>query len=74
MKRGFEMTKITTLRYPPLAYRLKDFCAAVGISLRTYYTLREQGDAPTVTVIGGRNVIRHATAAAWLEAHEAKAA
>jgi hypothetical protein len=31
-------------------------------------------DAPTVTVIGGRNVIRHTTAAAWLEAHEAKAA
>ena len=68
------MKEITTLTYPPLAYRLKDFCQSVGISLRTYYTLREQGDAPTVTVIGGRNVIRHTTAAAWLEAHEAKAA
>ena len=49
-------------------------CRSVGISLRTYYTLKEQGDAPAVTVIGGRNVIRHTTAAAWLEAHEDQAA
>jgi len=66
--------KITTLTYPPLAYRLKDFCQAVGISLRTYYALKQQGDAPPVTVIGGRKVITHTTATAWLEAHEAKAA
>ena len=70
MNRGFEMTKITTLRYPPLAYRLKDFCAAVGISLRTYYTLKQRGDAPAITLIGGRQVIRHPTAEAWLERHE----
>ena len=68
------MTKITTLTYPPLAYRLKDFCQSVGISLRTYYTLKDQGDAPPVTNIGGRKVIRHPTAEAWLEAHEDRAA
>jgi len=67
------MKKITALTYPPLAYRLKDFCRSVGISLRTYYTLKEQGDAPPVTKIGGRNVIRHTTANAWLEAHEDRA-
>ena len=66
--------KVKTLTYPPLAYRLKDFCESVGISLRTYYALKEQGDAPTVTVIGGRNVIRHAPADAWLEAPEGKLA
>jgi len=68
------MKNITTLQYPPLAYRLKDFCRSAGISLRTYYTLKQAGDAPAVTVIGGRNVIRHATADAWLEAHEERAA
>ena len=40
------MTEITTLQFPPLAYRLKDFCQAVGISLRTFYTLKQRGDAP----------------------------
>ena len=64
------MTEITTLTYPPLAYRLKDFCQAAGISLRTYYALKQRGDAPAVTKIGGRNVIRHPTAEAWLERHE----
>ena len=68
------MTEITTLQFPPLAYRLKDFCKATGISLRTFYTLKQRGDAPAITKIGGRNVIRHATADAWLKAHEAKAA
>ena len=33
------MSEITTLQFPPLAYRLKDFCKAAGISLRTFYTL-----------------------------------
>ena len=64
------MATITTLTYPPLAYRLKDFCKAVGISLRTFYTLKQRGDAPAITKIGGRNVIRHATADAWLKRHE----
>ena len=64
------MTEITTLTYPPLAYRLKDFCKAAGISLRTFYTLKQRGDAPAITRIGGRYVIRHPTAEAWLERHE----
>lgn len=68
------MTEITTPQFPPLAYRLKDFCKAVGISLRTFYTLKQRGDAPAITRIGGRQVIRHPTAAAWLEAHEDRAA
>ena len=68
------MTEITPLQFPPLAYRLKDFCKATGISLRTFYTLKQRGDAPAITHIGGRQVIRHPTAEAWLEAHEDKAA
>ena len=60
----------TTPSYLPLAYRIKDFCKAAGISVRTFYTLKERGDAPAVTIIGGRNVIRHPTAVAWLERHE----
>ena len=64
------MSEITTLQFQPLAYRLKDFCKIAGISLRTYYALKQRGDAPAVTKIGGRNVIRHTTAEAWLERHE----
>ena len=60
----------TILSFTPLAYRIKDFCKAAGISVRTFYTLKERGDAPAVTIIGGRNVIRHPTAVAWLERHE----
>jgi len=60
----------TILSFTPLAYRIKDFCQAAGISVRTFYTLKERGDAPAVTIIGGRNVIRHPTAVAWLERHE----
>ncbi len=67
------MSEITTLQFPPLAYRLKDFCKAAGISLRTFYTLKQRGDAPAITRIGGRQVIRHTTAEAWLEKHEAPA-
>ena len=68
------MTEITTLTYPPLAYRLKDFCKSAGISLRTFFVLKKRGDAPAITIIGGRQVIRYPTAVAWLEAHEDKAA
>ena len=68
------MTQITTLQFTPLAYRLKDFCQAAGISLRTFYTLKDAGTAPAITRIGGRLVIRHPTAVEWLERHEDKAA
>ena len=68
------MAEITTLQFPPLAYRLKDFCRAAGISLRTFYTLKAAGDAPPITRIGGRQVIRHPAAVAYLEAREDKAA
>ena len=68
------MSEITTQQYPPLAYRIKDFCQATGISVHTYYVLKEQGDAPAVTVVGGRHVITHPAAVRWLEQHEDKAA
>ena len=68
------MSEITPLQFPPLAYRLKDFCKSAGISLRTFYTLKQLGDVPAITRIGGRQVIRHPTAVAWLERHEERAA
>jgi len=57
----------TTPSYLPLAYRIKDFCKAAGISVRTFYTLKQSGNAPAITKINGRNVIRHPTAVAWLK-------
>lgn len=54
----------------PLAFTVKEFCKAVGISVRTFYALQKRGDGPAVTRIGGRVLIRHGTAERWLEAHE----
>jgi predicted DNA-binding transcriptional regulator AlpA len=54
----------------PLAYSIKDFCRAIGISTRTFYNLRQNGEAPPITRIGGRVLVRHETANIWLEERE----
>ena len=64
------MPGIETHQFTPLAYRIKDFCRAVGISLRTFYTLKNAGKAPDMTKIGGRLVIRRTVALEWLEKQE----
>lgn len=57
----------------PLAYTVKQFCEAVGISLRTFYTLREKKKAPAVIRIGRRTLIRVEAAEQWLRKCEGKA-
>ena len=54
----------------PLAYSVKLFCKAVGISVRHYYELKSRGDGPAETSLGGRVLIRADTAGRWLEKHE----
>jgi len=42
----------------PLAYSVKQFCKAAGdISVRHFYALRERGEGPLITRLGGRNVV-----------------
>lgn len=50
----------------PLAYSVKDFCKAVGISPRTFYLLQKRGDGPPTIRIGRRTLIRVEAAQGWL--------
>jgi predicted DNA-binding transcriptional regulator AlpA len=53
-----------------LAYSVSGFCKAVGISQRTFYGLRERGEAPPMARIGRRTVIRREAAEQWLRDRE----
>lgn len=57
-----------------LAYSVKDFCKAVGISSRMFYALVSNGDGPTITRIGRRTLVTTAAAEKWLLAHQTKKA
>jgi predicted DNA-binding transcriptional regulator AlpA len=59
-----------TLELKPLAYSVKDFCRAVGISSRMFYSLAAQGNGPTLTRIGRRTLITTAAAEQWLASHQ----
>ena len=56
----------------PLAYPINDWCAAVGVSRRTYYNLKRRGEAPKVIRIGGRQFITRAEAERYLAEREAQ--
>ena len=58
----------------PLAYSVADFCAAVGISPRTFWALQKSGDGPPVTRIGRRVLVRRQAAELWLASREDRAA
>jgi len=57
-----------------LAYSVKDFCRAVGISTRMFYALTAAGDGPVLTRIGRRTLITYEAADQWLRDHEIKKA
>ena len=54
----------------PLAYTVPDFCKAVNIGVRTFYSLLERGEAPPITKIGRRTLIRREAAEQWLRDQE----
>jgi hypothetical protein len=49
----------------PMLYRVRDFCAAHGISPVTCYKLLGHGQGPRITRIGGGTFISAEDAAAW---------
>lgn len=57
----------------PLAYTVKEFCKVVGISARTFYTLREKRKAPPIIRLGRRTLIRVEAAQQWLKKREVAA-
>ena len=54
----------------PIAYSVREFCKMVGISPRTFYTLRKRGAAPPLLRIGRRTLIRAAAIDLWLKKWE----
>lgn len=56
----------------PLAYSVKDFCRAVGISSRMFYSLAAQGNGPILTRIGRRTLITTVAAEKWLASHQSR--
>lgn len=56
---------------PALAYTVKEFCQATGISPRTFYALKAKRKAPPLTRIGRRVLIRVEAAQQWLKQKEA---
>lgn len=57
----------------PIVFSIPEFCRAMGISERLFYSLRERGAAPAIVKIGARHVIRYETAMAWLASNETAA-
>ena len=53
----------------PLAYGLRDFASACGISLRTLYSHLSNGTGPETVRVGKRRLITREAAHAWLQAH-----
>jgi hypothetical protein len=51
----------------PLFYDVKSFCEAAKIGKRTFYSLKSQGKAPTITKLGDRNLIAIKDARTWQE-------
>jgi hypothetical protein len=55
-----------------LAYSVKDFCRAVGISARMFYSLTARGNGPILTRIGRRTLITTVAAEKWLASHQSR--
>lgn len=53
-----------------LAYSVRDFCKAVGISPRMFYSLHQRGAGPKITRIGRRTLITVSAAEEWLASNE----
>jgi hypothetical protein len=54
----------------PLAYTIREFCRAHGISVPTYYDLKQQGLGPAEMRMGTVIRISRESAAAWRRARE----
>lgn len=55
-------------QHATLAYRVNDFCRAIGIGRSTFYKMLERGDIKTVKV-GGRRLVPAPEAARQLQTH-----
>jgi hypothetical protein len=50
-----------------LFLNVPEFCEAARIGKRTFYSLKSQGKAPTITKVGDRNLIAIKDAHVWQE-------
>ena len=70
-KRAVTAPVIRAQPIPRAAYSIPEFCEAFGISIRTYFNLREEGKGPREMRLGRRVLITVETALAWARAREA---
>ena len=55
----------------PMAYSIKQFCAAHDISIDTYFRMQRAGLGPVTMKVGGRTLISVEAATDWRRAREA---
>jgi hypothetical protein len=55
------MSNVTTIENPRLAWRINDFCKAVGICRASFYKAKKQGKIKTIE-IAGRQLVPDAEA------------
>jgi hypothetical protein len=60
-----------TIRGPPLAMSIREFCAAHRISEDMFYKMRRENWGPTVMHVGSRTLISHEAAERWRREREA---
>jgi predicted DNA-binding transcriptional regulator AlpA len=60
-------------RQPGDVYSIAQFCVANGISLSTFYALKQKGQGPRLMKIGGRFVISPEAMADWRREREEEA-
>ncbi|MCA1412686.1 hypothetical protein I6F30_16315 [Bradyrhizobium sp. NBAIM20] len=54
-----------------MAYSIRQFCVAHGISVDTYFRMQRAGFGPVTMKVGGRTLISVEAAAAWRREREA---
>ena len=59
---------------PRAAYSIAEFCEAFGISIRTYFKLREGAKGPREMRVGRRVLVSMESALAWARARETASA
>ncbi|MCG2632851.1 hypothetical protein L6654_40390 [Bradyrhizobium sp. WYCCWR 13023] len=61
---------IRALPVEPMAYSIRQFCQAHGISVDTYFRMQRAAFGPATMKVGGRTLISVEAAAAWRRERE----
>ncbi|WP_202639061.1 hypothetical protein [Bradyrhizobium sp. CCBAU 051011] len=65
-----ELAAVAPSPTPRLAFSIREFCEAHGISEGFFYKLKKQGESPREMKVGTRTLISFESAAEWRRARE----